>query len=123
MVVILVCGDRNWSQNNTEPILRELFKYMDQSVRLIHGGCEGVDVLAGLIGQKLGFTVKDYPVPQEEWTRLGNRAGPLRNKRMITEEKVDLVLAFHPDIANSRGTKDMIRQATQAGIPVHTFAC
>lgn len=43
---------------------------------------------------------------------------PIRNKQMLDEGKPDLVLAFHTDIENSKGTKNMIYQAKKRGIKV-----
>jgi len=37
---------------------------------------------------------------------------------MLDEGKPDLVLAFHTDIKNSKGTKNMIQQAEKRGIKV-----
>lgn len=42
------------------------------------------------------------------------KAGPDRNQRMIDEGRPDLVVAF----PGGRGTADMIRRATEAGIEV-----
>ena len=37
---------------------------------------------------------------------------------MLDESKPDLVVYFHDDIENSKGTKDMITRAEKANIPV-----
>lgn len=44
------------------------------------------------------------------------RAGPIRNKQMLLEERPDKVVAFHNDLSKSRGTADMLRQAEKRGI-------
>lgn len=36
---------------------------------------------------------------------------------MLDEGKPDYVLAFHNDIFNSKGTKDMLNRAKKAGVP------
>ena len=41
----------------------------------------------------------------------------IRNGEMLRDAP-DLVLAFHNNIAESRGTADMIRQARRAGVAV-----
>jgi len=50
-----------------------------------------------------------------EWDKIGKKAGPLRNQRMLDEGKPDLVVAF----SGSGGTKDMVRRAVKAGVSVH----
>ncbi len=38
-------------------------------------------------------------------------------KEHLPEEPIDLLLAFSRNLATSRGTLDMIRQAKSAGVP------
>lgn len=122
MITVLVCGDRHWPSTNKEPIRRELMKQVGKSVIVVHGACSGVDTIAGQVAKEFGFEVHEYPVTQEDWKSLGRAAGPVRNQRMITREKVDLVLAFHPNVESSRGTKDMISRARRAGIRVEIYS-
>jgi len=53
-----------------------------------------------------------------KWDKFGKMAGPLRNSTMIHCYEPNLVVAFHNDIANSKGTKNMVNQAKLAGIEV-----
>ena len=53
-----------------------------------------------------------------DWKGLGNVAGPARNREMV-EAGADLCIALHRTIETSKGTKDCIRQAFAAGIPVY----
>ncbi|KKN01348.1 hypothetical protein LCGC14_1128740 [marine sediment metagenome] len=46
----------------------------------------------------------------------GKAAGPIRNKQMLDEGQPHLVLAFHDNIEESTGTKDMVKQAAKRGI-------
>ena len=94
-----------------------LFKYfdVDDTVTLIHGDAKGADrmseqVLTGYF--RGGFEVERYPA---NWEKYGKAAGHIRNKQMLDEGKPDLVIAFLAK--DSRGTKNMIEQATKAGIP------
>ena len=43
-------------------------------------------------------------------------AGTDRNTQMLVEGEPSLVVAFHSNIAKSKGTKNMIKQAKDAGI-------
>ena len=47
-----------------------------------------------------------------EWKELGRKAGPIRNQRMIDEDKPDGVVAF----PGGTGTADMIAKAVKAGL-------
>lgn len=64
--------------------------------------------------RQLGLNTRRYPA---NWQRYGRAAGPVRNQQMLDEGKPDLILAFHQDIVNSKGTADMIRRANRAGVP------
>ena len=51
-----------------------------------------------------------------KYDQFGARlAPPLRNQRMLDEGKPDLVVAF----PGGGGTKDMVRRAVKAGVPIH----
>lgn len=113
---VLVCGDRAWSDR--APIEREL-RGLPEGTVVIHGGCRGADRLAGQVASELSFGVEEFPA---EWHRYGRAAGPIRNRRMLEEGKPDLVLAFHPDLSRSRGTRDMVDRARKAGVEVRVFS-
>jgi hypothetical protein len=112
---VLICGDRNWTDR--EAIRAWLCKLQDEGYNvLIEGGANGADRIAEqearLVG---GFEVLEFPA---DWGKFGRAAGPIRNKQMLTEGKPELVIAFHPDLNNSKGTKNMVTQATKAGVTV-----
>ena len=67
-----------------------------------------------------GIGVKTVPHPVD-WERLGNRAGPNRNQEMA-EAGADLCIALHRVLAASRGTKDCVIQAIEAGIPTYLIS-
>lgn len=112
MIKVLVTGDRNWTDIN--PIMRELYSLPKDAI-IIHGGARGVDSLAGLAAKQLGLEVRVYPA---KWEIYGKSAGYIRNQEMLDAEEPDLVLAFHPDLSKSRGTKDMVNRAMLQGLPV-----
>lgn len=113
---VIVCGDRNWKRMDI--IERELAKLPKDTV-IIHGAAKGADTLGKFVAEKLGLKVindgKGFPA---EWKRYGKAAGPIRNQQMIDEGRPDMVLAFHENINESRGTKDMVARATGVGIKV-----
>jgi hypothetical protein len=109
---ILVCGDRNWS--DVERIRTVLNEFPTDSI-IIHGGCRGADTIAGNVATALKMGVVVF---HAEWNKHGLAAGPLRNTKMLDEGNPDIVIAFHPNISTSKGTKNMITQAKSRGIEV-----
>jgi len=112
---ILVTGSREWL--DPKPIktflLEMLDKYHKSDIIIVHGGCKGADLLAGFVAKTLGIVdVRIYP---------GNAAGILRNQQMLNEEHIaeqpiDICVGFHQNISASKGTRDMILRASNAGI-------
>ncbi len=112
---VLVTGDRFW--DDYEATLREL-EGLPKDCIIVHGACRGADTIAGEIAKALGMEVRPYPA---DWGRYGRGAGPVRNRQMLKEEHlpdepIDLVLGFHKNIQESRGTKDMLAISRAAGV-------
>ena len=114
-MLILVCGDRNWI--DYRPIKRELSKYNPKTDVIMHGDARGADRISGQVAMALGFPVRPFPA---NWNRFGKAAGPIRNQQML-DERPDLVLAFHPNIEQSKGTGHMVRIARLKGVKVEVF--
>jgi YspA, cpYpsA-related SLOG family len=118
---VLVCGDRNWV--DPAPIRRELRKLKRASRKeplvVIEGAARGADNIAGAIALSMGCEVEAYPA---KWEEYGRAAGPIRNKEMLVKGKPDLVIAFHPNIEESKGTANMVSQAQKAGIPTEVYS-
>ncbi len=96
---------------------------------IVEGDCRGADQIAGRIAANIfGPThVEKYPVDPGDWTTYGKSAGPMRNRQMVKEsfEKAKLDghhleygVAFHHNLARSKGTKDMVSVLEYHGIPV-----
>lgn len=83
-------------------------------LRLAHGGARGADALAHDWARRRGVLVQSYPVPVETWRAVGHAAGPLRNGRMLDQERPHLVVAF----PGGAGTADACDQARRRGIVV-----
>ena len=113
MVRIIICGSRNWKDRK---MIEDYILTLEKGSVILQGVCRGADKIARYLGKKHGFEVEDY---EADWDNFGLGAGPERNKRMILKGKPDKVVAFHDDISNSKGTKDMIKQAKAYGIPYH----
>ena len=114
-MLVLICGDRNWT--NREAIRRELSKLNPADDTIMHGAARGADSIAGSEAKAMGFTVRSYPA---QWDTHGRSAGPIRNRLMLSQGP-QLVLAFHPDITTSKGTKDMVMIARKAGIETKVY--
>jgi hypothetical protein len=111
---VLVCGSRDYNTdagwNHVMEVLSSI--HADTPIdAVIEGGAKGADFLGGLWAQM--HKVKRITVPAD-WATHGKAAGPIRNRRMLTDFKPDLVVAF----PGGKGTEDMVRQAEAAGIKV-----
>jgi hypothetical protein len=118
MIRLLVCGGRAYGSGPGEAdfLRAELdgIAAKQPILCLIHGGQTGADTLADLWAGEHLTPAFSFPVTMADWAEHGRAAGPKRNARMIKEGRPDLVLAF----PGNRGTRDMVRQARRAGIPV-----
>jgi hypothetical protein len=87
-----------------------------------------------------GIPCDHYPA---NWDKYNKAAGPLRNNDMLEGRHdpcqnclrprhgmgqclciplyPDVVLAFHPSLNESKGTKDMVTRSREAGVLVYTF--
>ena len=111
---VIICGSRNWNKVELiESVIRLIHK-SDGIDLVIHGGCKGADKIAEQMAKTLGIPTKEYLA---DWKSYGKSAGQKRNQVMIDDGRPDLVLAFHNNIQESKGTKDMISRANKAGIP------
>lgn len=137
VVRILVCGGRDYS--DYEAVSRAINALLPAAVEddmgtwlpppdtvIIHGGATGADSLADQWAVVHWVKIEEY---KADWTdfsepcvwktnsrgyKYNALAGFKRNQRMIDEGKPDVVLAF----PGGRGTRDMIKRANEAGIPV-----
>lgn len=113
---ILVCGSRHLTTACYRVIYERLSKVpLIPGNTLIHGAQRGADLLAEKVARALGWNVQPFPA---DWTKYRNRAGPIRNRRMLVEGKPELVIAFHTDPFLGKGTRDMVHAAEAAGVPV-----
>lgn len=112
---VIVCGSRDWT--DTKVILERL-KQLPADTMVMTGGCRGADRIADELirwSDHLWYLRTD--VHFAEWEEHGKSAGPIRNQKML-DRGPDLVIAFHPDIESSKGTKHMVSIARAAGVPV-----
>lgn len=111
---ILVTGGRNYDDITAvlDALTPETSKAYASggTVTIVHGGARGADALVASVARKFGWGEEAHPA---DWGTHGRAAGPIRNQHMA-DLGADLLLAF----PGGRGTADMVRRATAAGIPV-----
>lgn len=105
---VLVCGDRKWDDQEVVDQVVYLLKRRYKVHTLVEGEAAGADTQGRLAGEKYGMTIKAFPA---EWHKFGRGAGPIRNAQQLREGKPDIVVAFHDDLYNSKGTLDMVKKA------------
>ncbi len=104
---VIVTGGRDFE--DAKAVERELSS-LPAGSWIISGGATGADSLADEYARENRLGREVY---QANWGKLGRSAGPKRNQRMV-DAGADLLIAF----PGGRGTKDCIKRAEKAGIPV-----
>ena len=127
MIYVLVTGSRFAKWSPWAMFIREgiLAHVQTEPYSLVIGGAKGIDSIAEELAggmQPKAQTVHRFPA---DWKAHGKAAGPRRNQQMldfvlerVAEGHSVVCLAFHDDLGASKGTRDMVRRATVAGIPV-----
>lgn len=127
---VLISGDREWT--NLDIIRHELVALPSYAV-IIHGAARGADAIADTIANELGLRSIRCPAHWQHnasgWCSVygpceidcqevsGRAAGALRNIWMLDSYQPDYLIAFHPAIDDSRGTRHAIREAEKRRIP------
>ena len=117
-MTILVCGSREYNgydymANFLDDYIKAKGLKKGEDVRIVNGDARGADTLATSYSMQRGYKLSVYPA---NWKRYGIAAGVIRNKIMLDEAKPDVVVAF--PFSRSRGTRHMMRIATEAGVEV-----
>ena len=89
---------------------------------IVSGGATGIDSLAEKYADDNHIPKIIYSVPKEDWHKIGDIAGPLRNTKIINElSEVSTchVIAFPSK--KSKGTYDTIRKANNKKIPITIY--
>jgi hypothetical protein len=110
---VLVTGGRDFAlPDEVHGILFPIAKRFGIE-ELGQGEAEGADTLAKLWALCHGIAVAGYEAEPHEWELFGNRAGNIRNGRMLRHFKPDLGVAF----PGGNGTADMVEKLHEAGVP------
>lgn len=114
---VLVAGCRSYTYDIIiDALIAGLPEVIKEDVVIVNGQAPGADVLADDLAKGYGIDRDPYPA---DWDKYGKAAGPIRNKQMLDEGKPDIVVAFldRPE-EDSKGTRNMIKQAEKAKLPV-----
>jgi hypothetical protein len=124
-----------WKKNG-HATMRNMIGYDPKEITVIHGCATGADTIGGECAKMRGCNVLEFPAPwgdvegkpdyqigtRADGSKYWKAAGPYRNRQMLAEGRPDIILAFHSDIANSKGTLDMIKASNKAGLEVRLYA-
>ena len=115
MYRVLISGDRNGIDGAIiEREVRALIGRHGKTHLIgIGGGASGVDLQCELTFKRHSV---HFARVDALWDTRYRGAGPQRNTAMLGLQPDELI-AFHIDIKNSKGTKDMVKQAEKLGIP------
>ena len=116
---VLVCGGRNYGSQDgqLDRLRRTLDAALDAAQSagkvavIIHGNARGADLLADQYAREKSIRVLPFPA---DWNLYGRRAGPIRNKLMLTESQPHVIIAFK----GGSGTAHMMKIGREAGVPV-----
>ena len=111
MTTVIVCGGRDFVDRDFLNARLDKLHASNPITLLIHGHAPGADRLAAAWAQSRRVDCIAVPA---DWAKHGRAAGPIRNRGMLETYLPALVVAF----SGGRGTADMVRQATDAGVPV-----
>lgn len=107
-----IVGCRDYT--NERFIFSILERMLHQGDVVISGGAKGVDTLAKLYAIRYNHQFVEY---KANWEKYGSKAGPIRNEKIV--EDCNEVIAFWD--SKSRGTKNTLKLAREAGKSVHIF--
>lgn len=110
---LLVCGGRGYRDHDkVDEVMAGLHYPGGKITHLIQGGATGADTLAAKWAayHRIPCVLTYYA----QWGKHGRKAGPIRNRLMLTDGMPDLVVAF----PGGRGTANMVSRAHEAGVRV-----
>lgn len=97
-----------------EYLSEKCLEIIGEGSEIVSGGANGADYLGERFAKENGIVIKKFPA---NWNLHGKSAGPIRNKQMA--EYADALICFWD--GKSRGTKNMIDEATTRGLEIHIF--
>ncbi len=111
---IIVAGGRDIDEYKVveDAIIEFTHNHMlEHKIEIVQGGAKGVDENARKYAIINNIQCRQFDA---DWNTHGKAAGPIRNKQMA-EYADALILVWD---GNSRGSKNMLKEAREKGIPV-----
>ena len=112
---IAIVGTRTFADYSLikETLTQVASRMPRSSIEIVSGGAEGADALAKEFAFRNHLKYTEFPA---DWTKHGKAAGPIRNKQIVEyiKEANGLIIAFWD--GESRGTKNTINRAANAGV-------
>lgn len=110
---VIIAGSRSCSEDCTklkDKINKIMFNMDPYDTEIVSGTCKGGDILGENYAKDNGIDIVQFPA---DWKQYGKKAGYLRNEQMA-EYGTHLIALWD---GNSNGTKNMIKQAKEKGLP------
>ena len=114
MIKIIIAGVRNFSDFNKLCQVCDEFLKDQNKVEIVSGAYKGANLLGEIYAAERNYPIKQFPA---DWKRYGKSGGYKRNVEMAIY--ADVLIAFWD--GKSKGTKNMIDLATQAGLKIRTI--
>lgn len=110
---LIIAGSRGFPKATADRYLMQLDA--DRIAEVVSGTCRGPDMWGEEWAAERGIPIKRMPA---DWARLGRRAGPERNRRMLDYARGmgGGLLVFWD--GSSRGTRHIIEEALKLGMVV-----
>lgn len=107
---VLICGGRDFAEFGRGFDALDALHARHAFTLVIEGGAKGGDACGRAWAHERNIPVQTF---EADWS-LGRGTGPIRNVRMLTEGRPELVVAF----PGGRGTDHMCRIAREGGVRV-----
>lgn len=108
---VVIAGGRDFADYSLLCQKCDQFFRNKRPTAIISGMARGADLLGAQYAWEHGIPLLEFPA---DWSRLGKRAGMLRNLQML--DAADAVVAFWD--GQSKGTHHTITEAKRRGLPM-----
>lgn len=113
MLRVLCCGSRKW---NNPQLVFEVLAELPSDATIIHGNESGADSFVKEAAIRLGMHRMEFAT-QDTREAHPDPDRPTRAIAMLNE-KPDLVIAFHRNLDQSKGTIQILKEAKNRNIPI-----
>ncbi len=113
MLRILCCGSRKW---NNPQMIYEVLAELPSDSTIIHGNESGVDAYVKEAAIRLGLNRVEFATTDDD-KKGADPDIPTRAIQML-DKNPDLVIAFHRNLDQSKGTVKILKEAKSRHIPI-----